>query len=64
MVLGLNFWDIELKESQMAKLIELFTSGAKFPLEYVLALIALAAIGLAAFAIHAMHSIAKEKRDK
>ena len=56
--------ELEMKEFQMTEFYELVLSGSKFPLEYVLALIALAAIGLAGFAIHAMHSIAKEKRDK
>lgn len=47
----------------MSDVIELIAGGAKFPMEYVLALIALAAFALAGFAIHAVHSIAKKKDD-
>ena len=47
----------------MDKLIDLISNASEFPMEFVLALIALSAIGLATFAIHAMHSIAKTKKD-
>lgn len=47
----------------MAKIIELITKGSEFPLEYVMALIALAAIALAAFAIHVIYSITRRKDD-
>ncbi len=45
----------------MSDLVELIVGGARFPMEYVLALIALGAMALAGFAIHAVHSIAKKK---
>jgi hypothetical protein len=45
----------------MSEVVDLIASGVKFPMEYILALIALAAIALAGFAIHAVHSIAKKK---
>lgn len=47
----------------MNEILELIRSGSGFPIEYVMALIALAVIGLATFAIYAIHSIAK-RRDK
>lgn len=47
----------------MSEVIELIERAAKFPIEYVFALVSLAAIGLSAFAIYAMHSIAKRKSD-
>lgn len=47
----------------MPEIVELIAKGSAFPMEYVLALIALAAFALAAFAIHAMHSIAQRKND-
>ena len=47
----------------MSTVIELISHGANFPVEYVMALIALAAMGLAAFTIHAVHSIAKRRDD-
>lgn len=45
----------------MSEVIELILGGAKFPMEYLLALIALCAMALAGFAIYAVHSIAKKK---
>lgn len=45
----------------MSELIEVIQSGSAFPIEYVMALIALGSIGLAMFAIHAIHSIAKRR---
>lgn len=48
----------------MTEFFELVSSGSKFPLEYVFALVAFGAMGLAAFAIYAVHSIAKGKDDK
>lgn len=47
----------------MAELADLIANGSAFPMEYILALIALGAMALAAFAIYAMHSIAKRKND-
>ena len=47
----------------MSEVGELVIAGAKFPIAYVLAVIALAAMALAGFAIHAIHSIAKRKGD-
>ena len=47
----------------MSEIVDLILGGAKFPMEYVLALIALAAIALAGFAIHAVHSIAKKRNE-
>lgn len=47
----------------MSEFVELIANGSAFPIEYVMALIALSVIGLAFFAIHAIHSIAK-RRDK
>lgn len=47
----------------MAALINLIANGSTFPMEYVLALIALGAMALAAFAIHIVHSITKRKDD-
>lgn len=60
---GKNFGTLELKEFQMSEVIELIERAANFPIEYVFALVSLAAIGLAAFAIHAVHSMAKRKGD-
>ena len=45
----------------MSELIELIKTGSAFPIEYVMALMAFAVIGLAAFAIYAVHSIAKRR---
>lgn len=47
----------------MNELFELVRSGSSFPIEYVMAVIALSVIGLAAFAIYAVHSLAK-RHDK
>ncbi len=47
----------------MKSLSELIAEGSAFPIEYVLAVVALAAMALAAFAIHAIVSVAKRKRD-
>ena len=45
----------------MKTLSELIAEGSAFPIEYVLAVITLAAMALAAFTIHAIVSIAKPK---
>lgn len=47
----------------MQELIELIAAGVKFPIEYVLALIALGVIALSAFAIHVVHTHTKRKPD-
>ncbi|MEL7452795.1 MAG: hypothetical protein AAGJ50_05415 [Pseudomonadota bacterium] len=47
----------------MKALSELIAEGSAFPIEYILAVIALAAMALAAFTIHAIASIAKRKND-
>lgn len=47
----------------MSEFFELVRSGSSFPIEYVMAIIALSVVGLAAFAIHAVHSLAK-RHDK
>jgi|GEM_PF-6648879 len=47
----------------MKTLSELIAEGSAFPIEYVLAVIALAAMALAAFTIHAIVSIAKRNND-
>lgn len=47
----------------MKALIELIAAGVNFPIEYVVALIALGVIALSAFAIHVIHSLAKRKPD-
>ena len=45
----------------MNTLIELIRTGSGFPFEYVMALMVFAVIGLAVFAIYAVHSIAKRR---
>jgi hypothetical protein len=57
------FGMIENGVPKMPEIGELITKGSAFPMEYVLALIALAAMALAAFAIHAICSIARRKDD-
>lgn len=47
----------------MNEVTELIETGATFPFEYVMALVVFAVVGLAAFAIYAIHSIVKQ-RDK
>ena len=48
----------------MHEIVDLLSKAAKFPIEYVLALIALGAMALAGFAIYAVHSIAKRRSEK
>jgi hypothetical protein len=48
----------------MVNITELITKVSEFPLEYVIALIALAAIALAAFAIHVIYAIARRRGDR
>jgi hypothetical protein len=47
----------------MSALIELISAGVEFPIEYVVALIALGVIALSGFAIYVVHSLAKRKHD-
>jgi hypothetical protein len=46
----------------MKDLNEFATNLGSLPIEYLMVFVSLAAIGLAAFAIYAIHSIAKDKR--
>lgn len=48
----------------MDKVPDLVTLLAQMPIEHLLGLIALAAVGLAAFAIHAVSSLAKDRDRK
>lgn len=48
----------------MDKVPELITMLAEMPIEHLLGLIALAVVGLAVFAIHAVSSLAKDRNQK
>jgi hypothetical protein len=48
----------------METLTDLIKNLANLPTERLLVLVALAAIGLAAFSIHAVFSIAKERKEE
>lgn len=48
----------------MKEVLDFFAHLPGMPIEYVLALIALASIGLAAFALHVIHSIVTTRKSK